>query len=342
MLTLRLLDDPRDGRWNRFAEGWPGCTIFHLSGWLGVFRDCFQVEPFFLQALESDDRLAGILPLYAGHSLFLGRYLSSTGGAALGDGPGVIRALHQRALVLRDEQHLAYLCLRGEQIAGSQPHRLLPTVNTVVDLTPGPAAIWEGLGSNLRRKVRKAMKNGFRVEEDPAALEDFYGVYARNVRHLGTPVFGRKMFGSMARHFPGRLKLLVVRREGEVVGGQLSLRARGAWTSLFLAVDRRLLGLYPTYLLYWEAIRRAATEGAASLDLGRSLPGGGTHRFKRQWAQRDVAHDFAFYYAVWPRGRRPEQMAALSTSPLRRLWPHLPQGLANLVGPLIRRSLPLA
>lgn len=341
MLTIKLLDDPRDRRWSGFAEGEPDCTIFHLAGWLGVFRDCFQVQPFFLQALDGGGNLLGILPLYAGHSLFLGKYLSSTGGGALSRSSAVSAALYERALALRDEHRLRYLCLRGDRIAGREPHRLLPTVNTVFDLGAGEEAIWSGLGSNLRRKVRRAAKNGFTVEDAPCRLQEFYEVYARNVKALGTPVFGREMFGAMERYFGGRMKLLVVQKKGSVVGGQLCLKIRDTWTSLYVGVDRSLLSLYPTYLLYWEAIRRAIADGASWLDLGRSSPGGGTHFFKRQWAGQDVFRDFAYYYSGRPAGPFPEQMGP-PARPWRKLWSKMPLGLANLMGPMIRRSLPLA
>ena len=44
----------------------------------------------------------------------------------------------------------------------------------------------------------------------------------------------------------------------------------------------------PNNLLYWEAIRFAIRNGAAKFDFGRSTPGEGTYRFKKQWGAKPV------------------------------------------------------
>jgi serine/alanine adding enzyme len=87
-------------------------------------------------------------------------------------------------------------------------------------------------------------------------------------------------------------------------------------------------------------MRRAIAYGMTLFNFGRCTPGGGTHRFKRQWGSRDEA--------LWWYQRVADGAADAATpSPDRgafrlgpRIWKHLPLPVATSLGPHIVRLIP--
>jgi hypothetical protein len=91
----------------------------------------------------------------------------------------------------------------------------------------------------------------------------------------------------------------------------------------------------PNQVLYWEAMRFGIREGHRVLDFGRSSRSG-TYEAKRQWGP-ERAQLYWYYH--------PERRGALGADPVRlawaaRAWQILPLTVANLLGPIVRRTLP--
>jgi len=107
------------------------------------------------------------------------------------------------------------------------------------------------------------------------------------------------------------------------------------WASSLHAHSR----IAPNMGLYWAFMARAVGEGLKLFNFGRCTPGGGTHRFKRQWGSRD--EQLWWYQAGAKAGSggtpSPDQ-GAYSWGP--RVWQRLPVGLATVIGPRIVRGIP--
>ena len=75
-------------------------------------------------------------------------------------------------------------------------------------------ALWTALDRKVRNQVRKAEKSGLAVETAaPSWLDDFYDVFARNMRDLGTPVYPRASSTRCCARFPTARASFVVRLE---------------------------------------------------------------------------------------------------------------------------------
>lgn len=327
--------------WQALVDNSQHAGPMHLPGWRQVLATAFAVRPCFLEARTTGGELAGILPLYESRSWLRGRELISMDGGALSENSHIAEALYQAAVERMNRAGLDRLRVRGASpfpIDGA-PYRI--AINSRLDLATGEPAIWQSLSSNLRRKVRKAEKNGFSIEERNVFAADFYPVYARNQRDLGTPTPPRKFFAAMERFLAPQLRFFAVIYTGRLVGGMVAVSHRLGWTSLYVAVDRRLLPLYPTYLLYWQAIRQACAEQQRYFDLGRSRTLSGNHMFKRQWGALDHPVEYRLIERTAKLGSPP---AVAETEPhdglATRIWQKLPLILANRAGPLLRRQIP--
>jgi FemAB-related protein (PEP-CTERM system-associated) len=208
-------------------------------------------------------------------------------------------------------------------------------VSVMLPLAGEPEAMWKRLDAKVRNQVRKATSSGL----TPAwcgieGLDDFYTVFARNMRDLGSPVHARRFFATILEEFSGAARLLLVRDGRRTVAGGVVMVFRDTVLVPWASSLREWRSRCPSNLLYWEVIRSACDKGLRWLDFGRSSPGGGTYRFKMQWGgQERRLH--------WEASDRPSIVD--SDNPryqwMIRAWTRLPVPLATALGPVLRKRL---
>jgi serine/alanine adding enzyme len=210
----------------------------------------------------------------------------------------------------------------------------------VLPLAGTSEAQWALLDRKIRNQVRKAQKEGLTVVSGGReSVDEFYAVFARNMRDLGTPVYPRTLFDETIRAFPERTCLSLVRRGGQAVAAGLTIRFGPVTLNPWASSLREFRSLSPNTLLYWTMIDRAVADGATLFDFGRSSPGGGTHQFKEQWGAQ--GSPMYWEYVLLSRTEPPDH--GPSNPRFDRaiaLWKRLPLTVANTVGPWIARQLP--
>jgi lipid II:glycine glycyltransferase (peptidoglycan interpeptide bridge formation enzyme) len=237
-----------------------------------------------------------------------------------------------------------YFLLRGApHDNGDTPDEAGEYVMSIVNTKQASEEIWRQIKKKTRWYIRQGEKQGFsiRVDSELANIDAFYALYAAHVHRLGTPVMGRRMMQAMARYLgPQRLRLLLVERSGEMIGGMMIVIANRGFLDLYALVQHDLRDTAAGYLLYWKALELAAREGAAELNLGRSAVGSGTHLFKTKWGGRDEPLIYRRYFASGARQRHGLEKFRSQETLAQRMWKHLPLWAANSIGPLLRRQLP--
>jgi hypothetical protein len=182
------------------------------------------------------------------------------------------------------------------------------------------------------------MKEDVEVRFGPDQLDPFYRVFAENMRDLGTPVLGCRVFEEMRDEFGDSVRFGCAWLGDEPIAAGCGFVWDGefemTWASSLRAHNR----IAPNMLLYWRFIAKAAEEGLHTFNFGRCTPDGGTHRFKLQWGGRDEKlwwyHRPSDEDASTP---NPEE-GALSLAP--KVWSKLPLSVANRVGPYVVRLIP--
>jgi FemAB-related protein (PEP-CTERM system-associated) len=191
----------------------------------------------------------------------------------------------------------------------------------------------------VRNQVRKALKSGLEVSwSGPEGLDDFYDVFAENMRDLGSPVHSRKFFTAILREHADTARLIHVTDGGRTVGSGVCLAFKDTVMIPWASSRREYLSKCPNNLLYWEAIRWGSAEGFRRFDFGRSSRGSGTYHFKRQWG----ATEQPLRWEIWRRnGDRAALVQASDTryAVAARAWKHLPVSITRLCGPMLRRQI---
>jgi len=215
-----------------------------------------------------------------------------------------------------------------------------PKVTLEVELPKSIDEVWKRLSSGMRNKIRNAKKHDLQIEwGGDEFVNCFYSIFARNMRDLGTPVYPRRWFESVCRHFPGEIRIVVVRDEGRPVAAGFVILFRDTVEFPWSASLRESRRKYSAVLMYWALLEWALANGYRKVDLGRCTPQSGTHEFKRHWVcQEKPLH---WYYWLSQGSPLPELRAENPRYRLAtRLWQRLPLAVANLIGPRIVRAIP--
>jgi serine/alanine adding enzyme len=337
---VALASETEQTEWDAFVAGRPDATGYHEWAWRRVFQGAFGHECLYLAA-RRDGRIAGILPLVETRSFLFGRALTSLPfvnfGGVLADSDDTAHALVAESARLAASRRCRHVELRHvDRRFGDLPVKQ----HKVTMRLPLEAEMWGRIDRKARNQVRKAEKSGLTVVRGGAELlPEFYRVFARNMRDLGTPVYPRKFFAAVLAAFADRTRLIVVRLKDTAVAAGLTYRTGDTVEIPWASSIRDYNPLCPNHLLYWHAIETALAEDVRMFDFGRSTPGEGTFKFKEQWGARPVQLHWEYWLASGDAlpdqsPKNPKFRVAIES------WKHLPLWLANTLGPGIVRGIP--
>lgn len=368
--ALEVSSSVTPAEWDAYVAAHPGASGYHQWCWRGLFERVFGHETIYLAArrpvadagqtgpgvgrgfppppagfgeASSPARIVGVLPLVSFKSLLFGRFLVSLPfvnyGGVLADDDAAGRALVDAARAEAERRGAASVELRHTR-------RMFPDlpvkqhkVAMTLALPADEEAAWNGFESKVRNKIRKAEKSNLAAYVGGVELlNDFYRVFARNMRDLGTPVYSRRLFEEVLRSIPDS-RAYSVHLNGVPVAAGITIGYRSAVENPWASSLREHRSLNPNMLLYWTMLQDAIARGFSDFDFGRSTPNEGTYIFKKQWGARESP--FYWEYVLKEGCELPE------LSPKSRkfrsavsLWQRLPVGVAGILGPRIVRNIP--
>lgn len=321
----------------------PEAQAYHHPAWLGVVERAFGHRTQYLAA-ERDGSVVGVLPLvFFSHPIF-GRSTISMPffnyGGILADDPDVERGLLDRAIEATAAAGGSHLELRHTRQLFPDLAAKRHKVAMLLRLEASVEHQWNGLDRKLRNQVRKAEKSGLTVERGGLELlPQFYAVFARNMRDLGTPVYGIRFFEEVLRAMPEQARVLVVRTAEQPVAASIVLWRPTTMEVPWASALREFNPLCPNVLLYWHMLQFALERGCVQFDFGRSTPDEGTFHFKRQWG----AEPLPLVWEYWMANGRPVPNLSPKNpkfSVAITAWQKLPVRVATLLGPHIVRHIP--
>lgn len=343
-------------KWDAYVNAHPKATMAHLFGWKGVIEKTYGHETVYLMAVQrtpkkdSDPDLRGLIPLVHLRHLLFGNELVSmpfldTGGI-LADNHAAESALWSAALRLAESKKAAlelrqHVPLEANAFSGG------PTTTIRTDkarmLLPLPASshdLMASFKSKLRSQIRKPIKEGLKPFMGAMdMLDEFYWVFSKNMRELGSPVHAKALFLNIIETFPEQARIVLIKNPngapmaaGLVFGFKKTLH--NPWASFL----REHSAQSPNMLLYWHMLAYACEHAYETFDFGRSSREEGTYRFKAQWAALDTP---LYWYRVSFKGKQENPSQNRLFQKASQSWRHLPVPLANFIGPRIRKYIGL-
>ena len=331
--------------WNEYLATKGHQGFYQRAQWLRVLEHGLHHQPVCLQATEGN-QLVGVLPLALVETALFGRFLVSlpyvNSSGVVAETPEAEFALVDRAVQLADQLDVRYLELRHER-AIEHPKLVQAVTDKVhmrLSLPSSTEGLWDAIKSKVRNQIRKAQKNeAFSVQWGRReVLEEFYEIFCRNMRDLGTPPFDRELFGSILDQFPEQAELCVVRLSGQPVASALLVHGPGSTEVPSASALREFNHTNCNMLLYWNLLSRAVERGQTTFDFGRSSRDSGTYAFKAQWGATESP-------AVWQHYVREGDARDMRPNNgkfdlMIRAWQKLPVWVTKLIGPSIVRGIP--
>ncbi len=266
-------------------------------------------------------------------------YVNTAGVDGLGK--EITHTLISEACDLADDLDVQYLELRNEA-AVKHPrlnHSRTDKVHMRLELAQGDAELDAGFKSKLRSQIRKADSHGHQLKiGGDELLDDFYHIFAVNMRDLGTPVFSKHLFHSILDTFEDDAEICLVENAGTSIAAALLVHSDGKTEVPSASCLRNWNHTGANMWMYRQLLGRAIERGSHTFDFGRSSKDSGTYKFKAQWGAQP--HPATWQYYV--RKGSVEDMRPDSAKNKRRIeaWKKLPVWLTKIMGPPIVRGIP--
>lgn len=338
--------------WDAYVDKHPGATPYHYSAWLESVKMTYGMGIYYLMVNQGDN-VVGVLPLVLIKKPMERGVLVSLPYcdmcSVLADGSRAEAGLLREAVRLSMVLKVKSIDLRGPIKNAEFSHlgfilqqKMLDKVSMVLKLPDSSEDLWNGFKSKLRSQVRKAEKNGLTfVWGSLEDVDDFYNVFSRNMRDLGSPVHSRRWFESVLHSYGSNAGLGLVYKGEVPVGGAIILKTGSRLAVPWASTLRNFNRLSPNMLLYWNMLKFAVNNNCLIFDFGRSTPGEGTYRFKAQWGARPEKLNWYSLGQNLEQGKASCLFGPSSRQLTERIWRSLPLPAANFLGPLLRKYISL-
>lgn len=344
-MNVTCVHDARDElAWEQFVQNHPGACVYHAAAWRSLINKVFGHAGYYLMAKDPEGQVKGVLPLVYMKSSLFGRFLTSIPffnyGGVLSESTNARDALLDAAAETARRLEATHIELRQvAPLETSWPVRS-HKVSMRLELPQRYEDLLKSFPSKLRSQVRRGEREGMTNKHGGLELlDDFYQVFARNMRDLGTPVYGKEFFREILQAFSKEARICVAYLADRPVAAGFVIGFRQTLEIPWASSDHRYTRLAPNMALYNAVLQYACTEGYGEFDFGRSTVNSGSHRFKEQWGAKPLK----LYWYYWlSKGTKPPELNPQNPryQLAIRMWQYLPVPVTQLVGPAIVKYLP--
>lgn len=331
--------------WDRFVFAHPHGSPFHLIAWKDSIEATFGFEPMYLVATDGDGEVRGVLPLFLIRNFLVKKALLSSPfavyGGVLADSDEVRASMAGYIRQMAQELGVAYVELRNaypEQSLGFE--KVIRYVTFTADISHSETALLEKIPRKTRRMVRKSLEHPMYVHTQNEWSADFYDLYSRNLRRLGTPMFPAKHFTQLLQHFRGMADIREVRFNGNTVAAVLTFYFRDQVLPYYGASDPSASPIAPNNFMYFDLMRWGGQNNYRIFDFGRSKKqSGGSYDFKAHWGM--LERELPYEMLLVKRKRLPHYGPGNPRFQLAiKIWQQLPLSLTRTLGPALIRLVP--
>lgn len=330
--------------WDAFVSNHPKGSWYHQSRWKQLIDNTFGHTSYYLSA-RTDGRLVGILPLSLVKSALFGRFLIAPAygryGDICADDSATEQAILSHAKSLATELGVDYLEVRNVEAIDDTELAVKTFKQTFwLELADDEETMWKSFRSEIRNRARKAEAAGCVTSVGGAEyVDDFYYVFSRHMRELGTPVYGKQMFENLINIYGNDVRIIITHIDGKPVGAGILAFYNDSVEVPWISSLGSAFKAYPNNAMYMGAIRYAIQRKCKRFDFGTSNEGSGNAQFKQRWGAKMVPLNWQYYLV------KKKQLPDLSPHSSKfslaiRVWQRLPLWVTTTAGPHIMRMIP--
>ena len=329
--------------WDKLTANFENSKIYHLYEWGVLLNKVCNHKIFYLTESE------GIFPLALIKSRLFGDRLISLPfadyGGPLATGKDTIESLVSKSIKLAHGLNLDFMEIRCPdqryfEIFETQGFiRREDYFTYILHLNNNLDELWKNIGDKNRNMVRKAEKNNvqIKVASTENDLKEFYYLYLKTMKKLGSPPQPYQYFGNMWQMFyPQHLILPMATYENKCIACGIFFLYNRTIHHAYSCISRQYLNLAPNDLIQWWMIKWGTEQGYVSLDSGRTRAGAGNVLFKKRWGGKCVVMPYFYKFFKHELDERQE----IKYKNLSKLWSkYVPNAAANRIGPWIIKQI---
>lgn len=366
MITIRRASCCDQQAWDNYVNQHGQHSPYHLFGWQYAVQDAYQHSSYYLiaeQAIDNQVQVVGVLPLIVFQKPLSKPSLCALPfcdiGGTLADNSDITEQLIEESKLVAQSLKATFIEIRASgcnsdisQVTGKEQAKEKITsseksekVSMLMQLPESSELLFSNFKSKLRSQIRKAKKNGltYKVGSEKEMLNDFYQVFAHNMKALGSPVHAKQWFESLLNHYQENMIISIVYKGDIPVGGGVVLIAGNKAAIPWASTKAKYNRLSPNMMLYWSLLKHLSDNGIKEFDFGRSSFGEGTFKFKQQWGAQPVPLNWQTI-DLQPVSQGSENKAVGGGNVrniVENIWRKLPIKLTIFIGPKIRKYISL-
>jgi hypothetical protein len=290
-MDIQIIDPITYPNWDDLLLSCPDYSFFHSSAWSRVLAESYGYTPLYFTVLEKG-KVRALVPIMEVNSFITGKRGVSLPFTDFCDPiipNGVPFPDLLNWIIEYGQKHRwKYLELRGGQgfLGSNSPSSTYLGHN--VDLIKGEQQIFSGLRDSTRRNIKKAVKQGVKVEISQSlnSLKEFYRLNCITRKRHGLPPQPFWFFKKVHEHVISQNLGIVVlgSSENNIVAGAVFFHFGKDVFFKYGASDKTFHHLRPNNLVMWEAIKWYSQNEFKSLCFGRTEPENqGLIQFKSGW-----------------------------------------------------------
>jgi FemAB-related protein (PEP-CTERM system-associated) len=337
------IDDNSATAWDEYVTSRSNACLYHQYSWRTLIAKSFGHQSYYFAAYYQGD-IVGILPTTRLTSRLFGDFAVSVPyfnyGGVLANSSAIAEKLLTATAKLYRAEDCSHLEVRTTHAALNAWPNTTDKVSMIRPLPNTTDELDTELGTKIRAQIKRAQKENTSAHIGGLdLLDDFYTVFARNMRDLGTPVYSKSFFANILEQHPKRATIVIIKLNKKPVAAAFLLGYRDMleipWASTLKEANPFSINMQ----LYWEVLSFAIREQYAFFDFGRSTKDANTYRFKKQWGAKPVQH--YWYYWLNEHQELPQLKPDNPKFKLAiTLWKKMPIWLTKIIGPFIVKNLP--
>jgi FemAB-related protein (PEP-CTERM system-associated) len=352
-MVIKELNLKDKSAWDEYVLNHPHGNVYHLPAWKDAVEKAYKFKGCYLIAkndTRKENSIKGILPLVHHHLPFLkGKFISlpfCDAAGPLADSEDIEKALLKEAIKIAHQKRIKKITIRSTKpFAGIDEEQIINKIKVrmLLNLPDKSEKLLATFKSKLRSQIKKPIRDGLTVKiGNTELLSSFYPLFAENMHDLGSPVHSLQWIESILQNYGNRAHLVLVRMPDKTPAAGGIILCHPNQVSVPWASSLRCFNRWnPNMLLYWSFLKFSCDMGYPVFDFGRSTPGEGTYRFKKQWGAKTAPLFWStatINSNLWINNHLSGKSKYTGAD---EYWKKLPLPATKMIGPFLRKYISL-
>jgi hypothetical protein len=353
MAIIYKIESEIDEKLDEFLEknGDYAKKLFSSSDWLKFVKEMYKYS--FLNILfYREKEVVGFIPFFLVKSVFFGKRLISLPFSGHGGGfclkknlekkeiEEILKLLITAVTEIRKKEKIESVTIREinvffelykniDYVFGEKEYTFLIPLTTEQE-------IWKNLNKKVRNGIRKAEKEGLKCNIENS-IDSWHLLHKKTMKRLGTPPVKRGHLEEIKKRFGNNLLVFFAEYQGKKIGDVSFVIKNDCmfWSTNDCLENYRNLNV--SNFLLFEGIKYGLKKGYKFLDMGVSRENSNNFGFKKKWNPKLADTSKKYYFFGKKKFISPNEKKYHFFSDVWKKM--MPEFLANIVGPRIRRGL---